>query len=889
MPFLPRWANVFRSNRVNREIDEELQAHIEQAIEEGRDAEEARRAFGSVVRHREYCRDARIVTWLDSLRADAIFGSRQLLKRKLISATAILSLGLGIGACVSSFRLIDALLLRPLPITEPHRLYALSREEMGFDGKFGTFDGWAYPAFRLMRAAVKDRADLIAISYAERTDLTYGSDMEMEKAYLQYVSGSMFNLFGIQPALGRLFVESDDLEPGSHPYAVLSHAYWTARFQQDPNVIGRVFRLGNQLYEIIGVANSPFTGTEPGVMVDIFVPAMMNQSVTRPGNTWHRTLALLKPSVAVEPLRLNLDAISLAFERERARAFTNMSRQSIANYLRQRVTLEPAPSGISDVQGGNRRSLIILGLIVALVLLIACANVANLMTAQASARAREMGLRVSIGAGRLRLVQLLLVECAILASLAAAVGGFFAWWAASFVVRMINPPDNPVRLSLPSDLRVLAFGLVLTVVVILLFGLTPALRASAIRPAAALKGGENARSRGRIMHGLVAIQATFCFAVLFLSGLFALSFERLSHQPTGFSADRLLTLDTVSQEAQPAACWNQVAQHLSSVPGVEQVAIAGWPLLSGYGWNNSIAVNGSPPSDDLTYLLRVSPAWIETMKIPMRKGRDFLWADTYPGSAIVNETFVKRYFRDEEPIGRWFDELEDQGKRHRLRIVGIVADARYRGMRDAIPPIAYVPFHSIDDSNTSVTPSEAGIRRATFIVRTAGANPVALASTLRIEVTKARTDFHVSNIRSQAEINNAPTIRERLLAMLGLFFAGVALLLAGIGLYGVLDYSVAQRSREIGIRMAIGAPAGTVRRLVLTDTFVMLLLGAVGGLLLGVAASRVVEPLLYQVKSTDTSAIAIPVSGILLVSLFAALPTVTRAVRIDPAVTLRTE
>jgi predicted permease len=575
MSLLSRWANIFRGDRLNREIDEELQAHIEEAIEEGRDPEEARRAFGSVVRQREYCRDARIVIWLDSLRADAIFGARQLRKRKLISATAILSLGLGIGACVSAFRLIDALLLRPLPITEPGRLYDISREEMGFDGKFGTFDGWAYPAFRLMRAAVKDRADLIAVSYTERTDLTYSSDMEMEKAYLQYVSGSMFNLFGIRPALGRLFVESDDLEPGSHPYAVLSHTYWTARFQRDPNVIGRVFRLGNQLYEIIGVAEPPFTGTEPGVMVDIFVPAMMNQSVIQPGNTWHRTLALLKPGVAVEPLRLKLDAISLEFERERARAFTNMSKQSIENYLRQSVLLEPAPTGVSDIQGGNRRSLLILGLIVALVLLIACANVANLMTAQAAARAREMGLRVSIGAGRLRLVQLLIVECAILASLAAAVGAVFAWWAAPFVVRMINPPDNPVRLSLPSDLRVLAFGVVLTVLVVLLFGLTPALRASGIRPSTALKGGENARSRRRIMHGLVAIQATFCFAVLFLSGLFALSFERLSHQPTGFSADRLLTLDTVAKLAQPAVYWNQVIEHLSSLPGVEQVALAG--------------------------------------------------------------------------------------------------------------------------------------------------------------------------------------------------------------------------------------------------------------------------------------------------------------------------
>jgi hypothetical protein len=328
---------------------------------------------------------------------------------------------------------------------------------------------------------------------------------------------------------------------------------------------------------------------------------------------------------------------------------------------------------------------------------------------------------------------------------------------------------------------------------------------------------------------------------------------------------------------------------VSSKSRSPDVALAGWPLLSGYGWNNSIGVNSAPPSDDLTYFLRISPNWVQIMKIPMLAGRDFLWTDTYPGSAIVNETFTRRYFRDEDPIGKWFYEFEDQGKRHRVRIVGVVADARYRGMRDAIPPIAYVPFHSIDDGSTSNTPSEVGIRRATFIVRTASTNPLAMASTLRIAVTNARSDFRVSNIRTQAEINSAQTIRERLLAMLALFFAAVALLLAGIGLYGVLDYSVAQRSREIGIRIAIGAQGGQVGRLILRDIFIMLLLGAIAGLLLAVASSRVVAPMLYQVESTDMAAVAIPVSAILLVSVCAAFPAVTRAVRIDPAVMLRIE
>ncbi|MGA7414589.1 MAG: ABC transporter permease, partial [Bryobacteraceae bacterium] len=369
MSLWSRIANAFRGERLSREIDEELESHIEEAVGQGLDPVEARRAFGSVLRHCEETRDTKLVAWLDSLRADAVFAGRQIAKNKMTSAAAILSLAIGIGACTSAFRLIDALLLRPLPITGADRLYEVYREEIGWDGKPGTFDGWAYPAFRRMRAAVKDQAELIAISYAERTDLTYRSDQEMEKAHIQYVSGWIFSSFGLQPALGRLFTESDDNQPGGHPYAVLSHDYWTRRFDRDRAVIGRTLRLGDTLYEIVGVSEESFTGTEPGTIVDIFIPATMNRSVTRSDSTWHRTLAVLKPPVAVEPLRQRLDAISIAFERDRAKGFTNLSKQAIENYLHQRVVLGAAPSGASDMQGTNRDSLAALAVLVGLVLL----------------------------------------------------------------------------------------------------------------------------------------------------------------------------------------------------------------------------------------------------------------------------------------------------------------------------------------------------------------------------------------------------------------------------------------------------------------------------------------------------------------------------------------
>jgi predicted permease len=383
------------------------------------------------------------------------------------------------------------------------------------------------------------------------------------------------------------------------------------------------------------------------------------------------------------------------------------------------------------------------------------------------------------------------------------------------------------------------------------------------------------------MHALVAVQVAFCFLVLFVAGLFVATFDRLAYQPTGFSAEQILTLDTVAQRAQPPVFWDQVAEHLRTVPGVERVALAGWPLLGGGSWNEIISVNGAPPAEVLPWFLSVSPGWRDTMKIPLIDGRDFLPNDRLPGAVIVNEAFAKEYFGGENPVGKSFARTYE---RIPFQIVGLVRDARYRSMREPILPTAYVPFQSIDAKGAL-----RAIGRGTFIVRTSSANPLALASILRQEVSRARPEFCVTNIRTQTEINQAQMVRERLLAMLALFFAVVALLLAGVGLYGVLDYSVLQRRREIGIRMAIGAQAGDIARRVTVDVFSMVLVGAAAGLALGMASVRYIETLLYQVKATDLGVLALPSLTILAAALLAALPAVVRAVRVDPATILRAE
>ena len=432
-----------------------------------------------------------------------------------------------------------------------------------------------------------------------------------------------------------------------------------------------------------------------------------------------------------------------------------------------------------------------------------------------------------------------------------------------------------------SDWRVAGFGLALTVGVTILFGLAPALRASAIRPASALKGGSDPTSRRRLMHALIAAQVAFCFLVIFVAGLFAATFERLANRPIGFSAERLLALDTVAQRAQPAVFWDQVAEHLRSVPGVEAVALADRPMLDGYGSNSFISVNGAPSNEVLAYFRSISPDWLDAMKIPLVDGRDFGANDLSPGTAIVNEAFAKQYFHGESPVGKSF---ERTARRYRYQVVGLVHDAPYRSMREAVLPVAFVPFHALDAKGAAQS-----IREATFMVRTSSANPLALASTLRREVPQARSDFRVANIRTQLEINQAHTIRERLLAMLALFFATVALLLAGIGLYGVLDYSVLQRRREIGIRVAIGAQAGDIARRVTSDVFRMVLVGALAGVAFGMASVRYIAALLYEVKATDLSMLIVPSVTILAAALLAAVPAVVRAVRIDPVSMLRAD
>jgi predicted permease len=617
---------------------------------------------------------------------------------------------------------------------------------------------------------------------------------------------------------------------------------------------------------------------------------MMNaQAINSPGWSWFRIWVRPKPGFTAEQVRQPIQAALTNEHLERIKGFpADTPKQLIDDYLSERVLIFPAASGASELQKEYRRPLLILAVLVALVLLVACANTGNLLTAQASARAREMALRVSIGAGQWRLIQLVLVESALLATAASVLGTLFAWWAAPVVVSMLAPPEQPIRLVLDAGWRALGFGVALTVSVTLLFGLAPAFRACAVKPLSALKGGADPHTRRRLMNALLAAQMAFCVLVVFTAGLFVATFERLSNRPLGFSHQHVLIVQArTGGKKQPVVTWLQVADHLRQTPGVESVSMAGWAPLSGNRWTGTVRVPGHAPPARSPYFLDVSPGFFETMQIGLIDGRDFRPSDLaprmkdenpLPGTGIVNEAFARTYFDGRNPVGRSVDVRVDvrEGRDYTapMEIVGYVRDATYDSVREPIRPIVYIP---IEDRNGG-----------TLLVRTAG-NPLAMGPTLRREVPKARAGFRVGGIEAESALVRRQMVRERLLASLSFFFAMVALALAGIGLYGVLNYAVAQQRREIGIRMALGARSAHVLRCVTGDLFLMVAIGAAVGLAAGLESGRFVETLLFEVKATDAGIAAAPILALLVAAVLAAAAPAIGAVRIDPAQTLRSE
>jgi predicted permease len=891
--WIHRLSGSLRQGRRDQELEQELQLHLELAAEDarkrGQSPEDARRAariqLGNLSQAMEDLRDQRGLPGLDALASDVRFGWRQLNTHRAVSVAAILSLGLAIGATTAAFRLVDAVLLRTLPVADPGQLFVVSFTEADSQNRLEERDDFDYPSFRRYGRVVGDRADLLVVGMIAEQDIIVGGSGEPETAFRQFVSGNLFPSFGLQPALGRLLVPGDDEASGAHPVAVISYDYWSRRFGRNSNVIGQTFRM-DRTFEIVGVSPKGFIGTEPGRITDVFVPATMNvDALNSPGWSWFRLWLRPRPGIAVAEIQQLLQTAFNEEHQQRIKTLpSDTPRQHIEAYLKETITLLPAGSGASAMQQDFRRPLLILAALVVFVLVIACTNVANLLIAQAMTRGREMALRVSIGAERWRLIRLVLVESALLAICASVIGTLFGWWSAPLIVSMLAPDEDPVRLVLDADWRALAFAVTLASSVTCLFGLAPAIRASSFSPQSALKGDSDTRGHRRLMDGLIAAQMAFCVFVLLVAALFVATFARLSNLPLGFAHDHALVIDAMAPgKSQPVETWTQITDNLRQIPGVESATMAGWALLSENRWTGVVFVPGRQPEIRPAYFLDVSPGFFETMRIGMIQGRDFYSGDEapkvdqhnrpVPGIGIVNEAFARVYFDGQNPVGRRVTVRPGKNVQTPMEIVGLVRDTLYANVREPMRPIVFVPLGN--RSNGSL------------IVRAAG-DPLTLASTLRQQISTLRPDLHLQ-VGMMSGLVRRQMIRERLLATLSLFFAVVALLLACIGLYGVLNYGVVQRRREIGVRMALGARAVDVARGVTREMVLMVTLGAVIGLAGGLGFGRVVERLLFQVRAVDPLVMLTPLCTLAAAAAVAALPPILRAVRIDPAQTLRSE
>ena len=893
MSWLSRLVHAFRSSDLDRALDEEMAFHIESRIADlvaggmTRNAAEAtaRRQFGNRLRLREESRDIKLLPWLDSLARDVRLGARMLRKNGLVTAAAVVSLGLALGASVAAFSLVDALILKPLPVHEPERLVYLTYPSPNPD--MPEDDVFSDPAFVHLREAGRGHVDLFAITYPNTPRVTFDVGRgARETVRAQFVSGDAFARLGVSASAGRLLTMQDDERPGAHPVAVLSHAFWSRRFGGDPGIVGRWITVhdskADRLFQIVGVIEPRFSGIEPGYSTDVWIPYAMQDPSTF-GNSGYRALRVigrLNEPMALEPVRGLLQTAFTNFRLDDVASDVgpNTAPDRIAHFLNAPLHIRSAATGVSPMRARFQRPLSVLTAIALLMVLIAGSNVANVFLARTAARDGEMSLRLSLGAGRGRLIQQMLIESGIVAGAACLVGVTFAMVAAPAIVSVLGSTEDPVWLDLSADWRLVVFVGGMTLLSSALLGLVAATRASRVEPMTALKASSGrAAARSGAMRPFIVMQVAFSLIVLFVGGLLVRSFVRLSSVNPGFAMSDVLlvsweAVERTAPDTQRAALL-QVLDRLRDVPGVAAVSGAEFTAL-GRPWRNDIPLPGTDEAVEVT-MAPVTPGYFETMRIPLVAGRTFVRGDLDaqdPTVVIVNESFAKRYFRGELAVGRLFDARFGKSRTPN-EVIGVVADVRYDLRKPPAPTIyMLLPLDSFH----------------TVHVRVAG-DGTAIASTVREEVRAATPLLRVTSITTQQSLVARTLLRERLLALLSGFFAVVGLVLTAVGLYGTLSYAVIQRTHEIGIRMALGARVTGVVRLVVAETAVTTAIGAAGGLAAGLYASRLVATLLFEVEARDLWSLVIPLGTLLLAAAAAAAVPAWRVARVDPVTALRSE
>jgi predicted permease len=906
MSWISRIANALRPGRTASDLAEELQFHLDERaadlIRKGLPRAEAerlaRRQLGNPLQTRESSRDVKSAVWLESLHQDFHFGLRMISKYRNASLAAIISLALAIGACTATFELIDALMFRPLPVTAPNELIDLARLMPGFfspQNQAQESTSFSYPQYRLLRDAAartvapgERQVEFFALTPGLRLSVFDASGGFAGSLRVEGISGEGFRIFGIRPAIGRLIQAEDDLPANPGQVAVLSYGFWKRQFGGSQAVLGQRIRFVEQYYEIVGVAAPSFFGVEPGYLVDVWLPlsAVVDpRKLAEPDGGGFRVWGRVPSEINRTQLRDRLAATITNFLRERVRINPPRTLRGIQVelFINAPLLIRDASSGADSLfRIQFRRPLWILALICALVLLLACSNVATLTLARASARDTEMALRVSLGAGRFRLIRQMLIESAQVAVAACALSVGFASFAAPAIVAGLGSADFPAWLDVAPRAATLGFAGALSLLAGMLFGIVPALRASAASPDTALKAGALQHSRrAGPLRWMLAAEIGFSVAVLFLSGLLLISFGKLIAVDLGFDSANVVLFEiapSLSKSPLPKSDSDLLA-YVRALPGIQSASISAQRPMGGdivFIQTPVIRLRGRAAETIRPREVPISTGFFNTMRIRWIAGRDFLPEEitANSGSVIVNQAFVDTFFPGEDPVGKQFEKIGDDPDPVRQHIVGIVGNARWNNLREPVKPSIYTPFQRI------------GL--ATLSIRTA-AKPAPLIPALRKQIAAAAPDILVrSSILLRDQIDNT-LLRERLLAILAGFFSILALILSAVGLYGVINYVTVRRTREIGIRIALGARPAELVGLILSDTAAFVLLGLGLGGAWGVGMGRYLATQLFEVKLMDFWSLAAPIACILVVAVAATLPPALRAASQDPLVALKYE
>jgi len=901
-----RLRGLFRRSEIDRDLEDEMRFHVEMQAREnvaaGMSEPEALRAahqaFGNRVLAREDSRHIWSFALLETLLQDIRYGARTLWRNPVFTGAIVLTLALGIGANTAIFTLLDTVVLRRLPVERPGELYVFGTRSMeGMMISDGVPDRdtnlFSYPLFQDFREHSDVFSDLSAVSsYSIWAHLSPGDasgGANLEKAETRLVSGNFFDTLGVRAARGRTIGPEDNRVPGGHPVAVLSHAFWARHLGSSPDAVGRPLRMNGTQYTVVGVTPPDFRGVTVGGPTDIWVPLAMQAQLERDepilgdrNVMWLRILGRLSPAVSPEQAAARTNEL---FHRLLvAEAGMEITPEAKLEIERLSTHLAPFAKGFSRLRGRYSRPLLVLMAVVGLVLLIACANVGNLLLARASSRQREVAVRLALGAGHRRLVRQLLTESLLLALLGGAAGLLVAQWILSFLLSLITSGSNlPVGL----DPRVLAFTLGVSVLTALLFGLIPARRATRIELDPALKSqnvipGEPLRGLS-LRKGLVVSQVALSLLLLVVAGLFLRSLQNLRRQELGFRPEGVLVARIDPQGGgyapeQLPGLYRDLTERLEALPGVDAASLSSYGLLTGSRRVLDASVPGyTPPSEEaaLIEVTLITPGYLGTIGAPLLAGRepDERDQEGAPKVAMVNQAFARHFFGQESPLGKRFGtDGEESGQE--IEIIGVVRDLKVHDLWSEAPRLAYFPVAQRSNPLFSLQ---------------VHARPELSVSRVRDASADVAPDLPVLSVRSLEEQVERSLRQERLLSQLTAFFGLLALVLAAIGLYGVLAYGVSQRTNEIGIRMALGAEPTRVLRTVLGTAMEWVGTGIVIGLAAALAVSRFLSSLLFGLDPIDLPSLLLTTAVLVVVAALAAYGPARRAARLDPVRALRYE